>query len=119
MPSSLRLPSEHRPRSSKGTLAMPASDSRDPAGTIRFKDVYGVFALGPDDVQFRTGSLSGPAFVVSDSERRGLLAAVIEKLLSSHGVPARPWNESEAELLREVIPELQQNGIVEVDGQQR
>jgi bacteriocin biosynthesis cyclodehydratase domain-containing protein len=98
---------------------MPASDSRDPAGTIRFKDVYGVFALGPDDVQFRTGSLSGPAFVVSDSERRGLLAAVIEKLLSSHGVPARPWNESEAELLREVIPELQQNGIVEVDGQQR
>jgi bacteriocin biosynthesis cyclodehydratase domain-containing protein len=98
---------------------MPASDSLDPTGTIRFKDVYGVFALGPDDVQFRTGSVSGTACVLSDSERRGLLAAVIEKLLSSQGVPARPWNESEVELLREVIPELQQNGILEVDGQQR
>ena len=97
---------------------MPAADSPDPMGTIRFKDVYGVFALGPDDVQFRTGSVSGPSCVVSDSERRGLLAAVIEKLLSSQGVPSRPWNESEVELLEEVIPQLQQNGIVEVDGRQ-
>jgi bacteriocin biosynthesis cyclodehydratase domain-containing protein len=97
---------------------MPTSDSTDPTEAIRFKDVYGVFVLGPDDVQFRTGSVSGPACVVSDSERRGLLAAVIEKLLSSQGVPSRPWNESEVELLKEVIPELQQNGIVEVDGQQ-
>jgi hypothetical protein len=96
---------------------MPVSDSSpDPTGTIRFKDVYGVFALGPDDVQFRTGSLSGPAIVVSDSERRGLLAAVIEKLLSSQGAPSRPWNEAEEELLGEVIPELRQNGIVEVAG---
>ncbi len=97
---------------------MPASDAPDPTKNIRFKDVYGVFALGPDDVQFRTGSLSGPACVVSDSERRGLLAAIIEKLLASQGAPSRPWNESEVELLEEVIPELQQNGIVEVDGQQ-
>ncbi len=97
---------------------MPASDSLDPTGTIRFKDVYGVFALGPDDVQFRTGSVSGAACVVSDSERRGLLAGVIEKLLSSQGRPPRPWNESEVELLREVIPKLEQNGILEIDGQQ-
>lgn len=98
---------------------MPASDNSPyPAGAIRFKDVYGIFALGPDDVQFRTGSLSGPTAVVSDSERRGLLAAVIEKLLSCQGAPSRPWNEPEEELLREVIPELQQNGIVEVEGQQ-
>ena len=97
---------------------MPASDSPYPAEAIRFKDVYGVFALGPDDVQFRTGSVSGPACVLSDSERRGLLAVVVEKLLSSPGAPARPWNESEEELLRDIVPELQRNGIVEVDGQQ-
>jgi len=97
---------------------MPASDSPDPAANIRFKDVYGVFALGPDDVQFRTGSLSGAAYIVSDSERRGLLAEVIERLLPSRGSPSRPWNEPEVELLNEIIPELQQNGIVEVEGQQ-
>jgi bacteriocin biosynthesis cyclodehydratase domain-containing protein len=97
---------------------MPASDSPDPTETIRFKDVYGVFVLGPDDVQFRTGSVSGPSCVVSDSEQRGLLATIIEKLLSSQGVPSRPWNESEMDLLKEVIPELQQSGIVELDGQQ-
>ena len=96
---------------------MPAADSPDPMGTIRFKG-RGVFALGPDEVQFRTGSVSGPSCVVSDSEQRGLLATVIEKLLSSEGVPSRPWNESEVELLEEVIPQLQQNGIVEVDGRQ-
>jgi bacteriocin biosynthesis cyclodehydratase domain-containing protein len=97
---------------------MAASDSLNPKRSIRFKDTYGIFVLNADNVQFRTGSLSGPACVVSDSERRGLLASVIEKLLASQGMPSRPWNESEAALLAEVIPELQQQGIVEVDDEQ-
>jgi bacteriocin biosynthesis cyclodehydratase domain-containing protein len=84
---------------------------------IRFKDVYGVFILSPDDVQFRTGSMSGTACAVSDPERRGLLGPVIERLFSSDAVQQRPWNQAEVELLQEVIPQLQQSGIVEADDQ--
>src|SRR5580658_9839459 len=108
MPSLHRSRSEHRLRIMKWMNVMAASDSLNPKRSIRFKDTYGIFVLNADNVQFRTGSLSGPACVVSDSERRGLLASVIEKLLASQGMPSRPWNESEAALLAEVIPELQQ-----------
>jgi bacteriocin biosynthesis cyclodehydratase domain-containing protein len=82
---------------------------------IRFKDVYGVFVLSPDDVQFRTGSLSGTACVLSDPERRGLLGPLVKKLLSSEEMQRRPWNEAEAELLEEILPQLQESGIVEAD----
>ena len=95
---------------------MSSSDGACPVEAIRFKDVYGVFVRSPDDVQFRTGSLSGTACVVSDPERRGLLGSIIERLLSPEAMQRRPWNQAEIELLEEVIPQLQQSGIVEVDG---
>jgi bacteriocin biosynthesis cyclodehydratase domain-containing protein len=97
---------------------MPSSDSAYPAGAIRFKEVYGVFVMTPDDVQFRTGSTSGTACVVSDPERRGLLGPIIEKLLAQEAGQGRPWNESEVELLNEVIPQLRDSGIIEVEGEQ-
>lgn len=94
---------------------MPDSDPAGRTPAVRFKDVYGVFILNPDEVQFRTGSLSGPACVLSDPERRGLLGPVIDRLLSWPAAPLRPWNESELDLLDEILPELQRNGIVEHD----
>jgi bacteriocin biosynthesis cyclodehydratase domain-containing protein len=93
-------------------------DRKSSVDAIRFKDIYGVFVLTPDDVQFRTGSLSGTACVVSDPERRGLLGPIIERLFSLEEA-RRPWNEAEVELLEEIIPQLQESGIVEVDGQQQ
>jgi bacteriocin biosynthesis cyclodehydratase domain-containing protein len=92
-------------------------DRKSSVEAIRFKDVYGVFVLTPDDVQFRTGSLSGTACVVSDPERRGLLGPIIESLFSLEKAQ-RPWNEAEVELLEEIIPQLQESGIVELNGQQ-
>jgi bacteriocin biosynthesis cyclodehydratase domain-containing protein len=92
---------------------MPVSESINGAA-VRLKNTYGVFVLGPDDVEFRTGSLSGPSCVVSDSGRRGLLADVIKKLLFPEEI-RRNWNQSETELLGEIIPQLQENGIVEGD----
>jgi bacteriocin biosynthesis cyclodehydratase domain-containing protein len=97
---------------------MPAFDPTNSAHSIRFRDVYGVFVLTPDEVQFRTGSTSGTACVVSDPERRGLLGPIIERLFSLDAVQQRPWNEAETELLDEIIPQLQESGIIEVDGQQ-
>ena len=85
---------------------MSNSEAFLPVGPFRFKDVYGVFVLSPDDVQFRTGSLSGTACVLSDPKRRGLLGPLVEKLLSGDEMQRRPWNEAEAELLEEVIPQL-------------
>lgn len=84
-------------------------------GSIRLKEAYGVFAFGPDDVEFRTGSLSGSACVISDPERRGLLGSVIERLLAVEEAKRRPWNDAEVELLEEVIPRLQEAGIIEAD----
>lgn len=98
---------------------MPDSDSAGPPDTIRLKDVYGVFILGPDDVQFRTGSISGHSCLVSDPERRGLLGPVIDRLVSSPVAQRRPWNQAELELLDEIIPQLQQNGIIEAEGSPR
>jgi bacteriocin biosynthesis cyclodehydratase domain-containing protein len=92
---------------------MSKSDSSDPAAGIRFKDVYGVFALNPDEVHFRTGCTSGTICVVSDPERRGLLAPMIEKLLSTDAAQRRPWNATERALLEEIIPQLQESGLVE------
>jgi bacteriocin biosynthesis cyclodehydratase domain-containing protein len=88
------------------------------ASAIRFADVYGIYILGPDEVQFRTGSLSGTAYVVSDPKRRGLLGAIIEKLLSDESMQRRPWNEAEGEVLDELLPGLLDAGIVESDEQQ-
>jgi bacteriocin biosynthesis cyclodehydratase domain-containing protein len=93
---------------------MSRSETAPSVEAIRFKDVYGIFVLSPDDVQFRTGSLSGTACVVSDPERRGLLGPIIERLLSPDAMQRRPWNQAEVELLQQVIPQLQQSGIVEV-----
>jgi bacteriocin biosynthesis cyclodehydratase domain-containing protein len=98
---------------------MPNSDSSYPAGAIRFKDMYGVFVMTPDEVQFRTGSTSGTACVVSDPERRGLLGPIIQRLLVQEAGPGRPWNEAEIEVLDEFIPELRDSGVVEVEGQQQ
>jgi bacteriocin biosynthesis cyclodehydratase domain-containing protein len=97
---------------------MSNSDATDSLEVIRFKDVYGVIVLSPDNVEFRTGSMSGTACVVSDPERRGLLGPIIERLLSSEAIQRRPWNEAERELLQEVIPQLQQSGVVETTDQQ-
>jgi bacteriocin biosynthesis cyclodehydratase domain-containing protein len=97
---------------------MSSSEAVPAADAIRFKEVYGVFVLSPDDVQFRTGSLSGRACVVSDPERRGLLGPVIERLLVPDGIQRRPWNEAETELLEEILPQLRESGIVEADGVQ-
>jgi bacteriocin biosynthesis cyclodehydratase domain-containing protein len=97
---------------------MPSSDPKNSAETIRFKDVYGVFVLSPDDVQFRTGSMSGTACVVSDPERRGLLGPIIEQLFSLEAGQRRPWNKAEVELLEEIIPQLRESGIIEVDDDQ-
>lgn len=80
---------------------------------IRFNDGYGVFILGPDEVEFRTGSTSGAACVVTDPERRGLLGPIIEKLVSLDPHQRRPWNETELELLQEIVPQLRDRGVLE------
>ena len=98
---------------------MPSFDPTNSLEAIRFKDVYGVFVLSQDDVQFRTGSMSGTACVVSDPERRGLLGPIIERLFSLEPAHRRPWNEAEVELLEEIIPQLRESGIIEGDGQQQ
>jgi bacteriocin biosynthesis cyclodehydratase domain-containing protein len=95
---------------------MSSSDPLQLADAIHFKDVFGVFVLSPDDVEFRTGATSGKSFVVSDAEKRGLVGSVIARILSPQVAQTRPWNKAESELLRELIPQLQQNGIVECDG---
>ncbi len=94
---------------------MSSSDSVPPPQAIRFKDVFGVFVTGPDDVEFRTGSTSGRSFVVSDAERRGLMGSIVERILSPQLGRARPWNDAEKELLGELIPQLRQSGILEAD----
>jgi bacteriocin biosynthesis cyclodehydratase domain-containing protein len=85
-------------------------------GAIRLKDIYGIFILSPDEVQFRSGSMSGPAYVVSDPERRRLLGPVVERLVSPDAMQRRQWNDAEVELLKEILPQLQESGIVESDG---
>lgn len=95
---------------------MRGSDSTPFSHTIRLKEAYGVFVRNADEVEFRTGSLSGSACVVSDPERRGLLGSVIERLLVFEPEQRRPWNDAENELLEEVVPELEASGIVEIDG---
>ena len=89
------------------------------ARAIRFAEAYGVFAFGPDDVEFRTGALSGAACVISDPERRGLLGSIIKRLLGGDRAPIRPWNDAETELLEEIIPQLQDAGIIEADDAHR
>ena len=91
-------------------------DPRLSPEAIRLTEVYGVFVRTPDDVEFRTGSMSGTACVVSDPEGRGLLGPVIERLLSPDLMQKRPWNEAEMELLEEILPQLQKSGIIEVEG---
>ena len=83
------------------------------ADAIRLNDAFGIFASGPDQVEFRTGTTSGRSFVASDSERRGLLTSIVEKIVSPRRVPARPWNQAESEVLKELLPELQENGILD------
>jgi bacteriocin biosynthesis cyclodehydratase domain-containing protein len=94
---------------------MSSSDPLPLADAIHFKNVFGVFVLSSDDVEFRTGATSGKSLLVSDPERRGLLGPIIARILSQELVQKRPWNEAEGELLRELMPQLQQNGIVAAD----
>lgn len=82
---------------------------------LHFNDAFGIFVRGPDEVQFRTGSLSGPSFVFTDPERRGLLGSLIDKILSSEAAETRPWNIAEREILEELVPKLREHGILEVD----
>jgi bacteriocin biosynthesis cyclodehydratase domain-containing protein len=98
---------------------MSNSDSVPSAEEIRLKDVFGVFVLSSNDVEFRTGSTSGKSFLVSDPEQRGLLGSVVEKIVSPQSMQTRPWNEAERELLRELMPELQRNGIVTSDDERQ
>jgi bacteriocin biosynthesis cyclodehydratase domain-containing protein len=92
---------------------MPNSDPAPSAEELRINDVFGIFILSSNDVEFRTGATSGRSFLVSDPKQRGLLGSVIEKMLSAQPILTRPWNEAERELLRELTPELQEIGIVE------
>lgn len=92
---------------------MPVISEDQRLHTIRINDAYGVCIIGPDDVQFRTGSASGTACIVSDPDRRGLLGPVIERLISMDVEQRRPWNEAELELLRQVVPPLQEAGVIE------
>jgi bacteriocin biosynthesis cyclodehydratase domain-containing protein len=94
---------------------MSNSDAFQAGGAIRLKDMYGVFVLSPDDVQFRTGLMSGIACILSDPERRGLLGSVVERLLSPDGKPPRPWNNAKIELLKEILPQLRDSGIIVAD----
>src|SRR5262249_26172986 len=64
-------------------------------------------------------SISGTSCLVSDPERRGLLGSIIERLVSLEAAQRRPWNKAEIELLDEIVPPLQESGIIEVDGQQQ
>jgi bacteriocin biosynthesis cyclodehydratase domain-containing protein len=95
---------------------MPGFDQNDGTETVRFNKAFGIFILGPDEVEFRTGSTSGTAYVVSDSERRGLLGPIIEKLVSLDPHQRRPWNQTELELLEEILPQLRDSGVVESSG---
>jgi bacteriocin biosynthesis cyclodehydratase domain-containing protein len=97
---------------------MSTSDAIPLVGSIRLKDVFGVCVLSPDEVQFRTGSMSGISYVVSDPERRGLLGTVIDRLFLADATQSRPWNESETNLIQEVLPQLVESGLVEADGPQ-
>jgi len=91
------------------------TDGKLSPDSIRFKDVFGVFMTSADDVEFRIGSLSGMVCVVSDPQRRGLLGPVIQRLLARDATQRRPWNQAEIELVEELLPQLQESGVVEVD----
>jgi bacteriocin biosynthesis cyclodehydratase domain-containing protein len=80
---------------------------------IRFREIYGVFVLNADEVEFRAGSMSGPVCLVSDPDRRGLLGSVLCRLLSPKAPGSRPWNDPEIEILNEIIPQLADAGIIE------
>jgi bacteriocin biosynthesis cyclodehydratase domain-containing protein len=95
---------------------MASVDPLPPADRIRVKDVIGVFALSEDEVEFRTGLTSGTAFVISDARRRGLLASIARRIVLPDSDSARPWNRAERELLQELLPDLETNGIVELEG---
>jgi len=98
---------------------MPGHNRDDWTDGIHFRDIFGVFVTGPDDVEFRTGTTSGRSIVVSDSERRGILGNIIEKLVSAQTALSRPWNEAELELLDELMPQLQENGIIDFEDARR
>jgi bacteriocin biosynthesis cyclodehydratase domain-containing protein len=86
--------------------------------TLRINDAYGVLVVGPDHVQFRTGSASGTACIISDPDCRGLLGPVIQKLISTDADQRRPWNDAELQLLRDIVPPLHEAGVVGSRGAQ-
>lgn len=96
---------------------MESCDPLPSAGSIRFKAIFGIFVVSPDDVEFRTGATTGKSVVLSDPERRGLLGPMIGRILSTDEARNRAWNEAESEVLRELLPQLQEKGVIEWDGQ--
>jgi bacteriocin biosynthesis cyclodehydratase domain-containing protein len=80
---------------------------------IHLREEFGIVVINPDEVEFSTGRTSGRSFVVSDSEQRGILGTLIEKILAPPLRPARPRNEAETELLDELMPQLVEAGIVD------
>ena len=98
---------------------MSSSESAPSAETIHFKDVFGIFVLSPNEVEFRTGNTSGKSFLVSDPEQRGLLGSIIEKIVSPQPMRARPWNKAESELLGQLMPELHRNGLLALDDERQ
>jgi len=98
---------------------MSSSETAPSAETIHFEDIFGIFVLSPNEVEFRTGNTSGRSFVVSDPEQRGLLGSIIEKIVSPQPTRARPWNKAESELLGQLMPELQRNELLASDDERQ
>lgn len=96
---------------------MESCDPLPSASSIRIKEVFGIFVASPDDIEFRTGTTTGRSLVLSDPERRGLLGPIIGRILSLDEARDRPWNDAESEVLRELIPQLEESGVIECDGQ--
>lgn len=98
---------------------MSTSKKLPSADEIKFRDMFGIFVRGPDEVEFRTGSTSGISFVASDPARRGLLGPLVQMILSNRIGQTRPLNEAERELLGDLIPKLEENGIIELDREEQ
>ena len=97
---------------------MPGSNGKGPRNDIRFKNVYGVFALSPDEVQFRTRPPVDRFTSCPIPSGAGFLVASSSDCSRRTGTGRAPGTHSEIELLDEVIPQLRQSGIIEVDGEQ-
>lgn len=76
----------------------------------RLRETLGLYVRSSDEIEFRIGTTNGEHIVLSDGERRGLLARVIERLAFPH---ERELNAEERLFLEELIPQLRQGGLLE------